>query len=59
MSVGRTNAAGALLASGLVLVAGGSIDDTNALATTELYNPATGTWSAGAVHGRPRAWITP
>jgi Bacterial Ig-like domain (group 2)/Kelch motif/Galactose oxidase, central domain len=46
----RDLAAAALLPDGRVLVTGGSATGTNldALATTEIYNPASGTWSRAA-----------
>ncbi|MEO7324501.1 MAG: kelch repeat-containing protein [Dokdonella sp.] len=46
-----------LLPSGKVLVAGGAIDDAfgAALATTELYDPATNSWSAGGSMSLPRS----
>ncbi len=46
-----------LLASGKVLVAGGTISTSSStqLATTELYDPASNTWSAGASMNKGRA----
>src|SRR4029453_18119779 len=35
-----------LLPDGMVLVAGGADSNANALASAELYDPATGTWTA-------------
>jgi len=42
---GRTDATGAVLADGRVLIAGGYAG--GALASSALYNPSAGTWSAG------------
>lgn len=48
MSAARTQHSATLLPDGRVLVAGGrSQDATVALATTELYEPKSGTWKAG------------
>jgi hypothetical protein len=48
LSVARSSHTATLLPSGLVLIAGGDVDQSNGpnLATAELYNPATGTFSA-------------
>ena len=51
MSTLRSNATATLLGNGRVLIAGGSFWDGTqsvALATSEIFNPATGTFSAGA-----------
>jgi Kelch motif/Galactose oxidase, central domain len=45
MTATRTNATATLLQNGEVLVAGGNSASSGALASTELYNPATGTWA--------------
>ena len=44
MAVARDNGTAVLLRNGQVLVAGGSESAT--LASAELYDPATGTWTA-------------
>lgn len=46
MTTARTSHSATLLASGLVLVAGGFDGGTSLLASAELYNPATGQWTA-------------
>jgi sugar (pentulose or hexulose) kinase len=45
MSVARQAATATLLDDGTVLVVGGS-DGTNTLASAEIYDPCTGTWSS-------------
>jgi uncharacterized repeat protein (TIGR01451 family) len=51
---GRSHAAGSLLPSGMVLVAGGLRGEIGALASAELYDPATGTWSSTGSLATPR-----
>jgi len=62
MAVARKLHTATLLPDGKVLVAGGvdSNDDTSsrALASAELYDPHTGTWSATGSMIHPRAWAT-
>ncbi|TMK30558.1 MAG: hypothetical protein E6G61_06125 [Actinobacteria bacterium] len=62
MSVARKLHTATLLPNGQVLVAGGvdSDDDASAkaLASAELYDPRTGTWSATGSMLHPRAWHT-
>ncbi|MBI2393103.1 MAG: hypothetical protein HYV09_26195 [Deltaproteobacteria bacterium] len=53
MSQARFAAMGALLPSGKVLVAGGT-DGTAGLSTTEIYDPAANTWTAGPSMGVAR-----
>lgn len=51
MSIARSNATATLLGNGRVLVAGGTFWDGTqsiALASSEIFNPATGTFTAGA-----------
>ena len=65
MSVNRAEAAATLLPNGTVLVSGGYPGSNNypALATTEIYNPATGSWSPAATmahtHVGPAAALLP
>ncbi len=65
MSVGRTNHTATLLPDGRVLIAGGSTSigsgtstTTQILASTEIYNPGTGTFSPGGDMSSPRAGQT-
>ena len=46
MTKARGNAGAALLPNGQVLVAGGASTDGSAATSSELYNPATGKWTA-------------
>jgi hypothetical protein len=57
MSISRSYHSATLLPSGKVLVAGGYTGGLNstALATTELFDPLTHTWSAAAPMGAPHA----
>jgi N-acetylneuraminic acid mutarotase len=51
MRTARASHTATLLPSGLVLVAGGTGDNNNALASSELFNSASGTWSStGNMH---------
>ena len=51
MSIGRFSFTATVLQNGKVLVAGGATDTESATATAELYDPATGTFSAaGSMH---------
>ncbi len=58
LGVPRTMAAGAKLASGKVLVAGGAVEVASfpavALASTELYDPTTGRWAPAGNLASPR-----
>ena len=54
MSVPRAGDAAAPLRDGRVLVAGGTSNGSLALASTEIYSPFTGTFSAGANMGTAR-----
>ena len=45
MAVGRVNGTAVLLRNGRVLVAGGGDGISDVLASAELYDPASGTWS--------------
>src|ERR1051326_7110093 len=51
----RQNHTATLLPNGQVLVAGGR-DGTNILASAELFDPASGTWSLTSSMGFQRAW---
>src|SRR5207253_908479 len=60
MGTARYAAAAVLLPNGRVLVAGGDQGSPafNALASAEVYDPATDTWSAAASMSHARAWLT-
>jgi hypothetical protein len=46
LNTGRSQHTATLLPNGKVLVAGGLDNNNNALASAELYDPASGTWTA-------------
>ena len=46
MAAARTEQTATLLSNGKILVAGGATTGFSALASAELYDPASGTWSA-------------
>ncbi len=51
MRTARASHTATILPNGMVLVAGGTGDNNAALASSELYNPASGTWSStGNLH---------
>lgn len=58
----RVHHAATLLSDGKVLLVGGygwpSFDTPDRLASAELYDPGTGTWTAAGSMNEPRAWIT-
>jgi hypothetical protein len=59
MAYGRTNPNATILADGSVFVNGGNtsginFDDSTSVYTTEIWNPAKGTWQLGAVAQKPR-----
>jgi hypothetical protein len=58
----RLHHAAALLSDGKVLVVGGnpwqSPDPNDRLASAELYDPGTGTWTAAGSMNEPRAYVT-
>jgi hypothetical protein len=58
MSTPRVGHSAALLPSGKVLVAGGTIDGTAELASAELYDPGSGTWSPTGSMNVPRVGTT-
>jgi len=61
MTVGRLQHSATLLASGKVLVAGGNVSGSyywNPTASAELYDPATGTFTATGPMTKPRAVFT-
>src|SRR5436309_378868 len=59
----RTRHTATLLPNGKVLVAGGTLDGSQAFSSTELYDPATGTWTAtgslGTARNRHTATLLP
>jgi N-acetylneuraminic acid mutarotase len=57
MSTGREQFTATLLPSGKVLVAGG-LNSSGALASAELYDPATNSWSPAASMAASRSWHT-
>jgi hypothetical protein len=58
MSTGRGDHTATLLNDGLVLVAGGSDSNGNALASAELYSPTAGTFAATGSLNAARIWHT-
>src|SRR2546430_3627123 len=61
MTVGRLQHSATLLANGKVLVAGGNLPSGSyavATASAELYDPATGTFTATGAMTKPRAVFT-
>jgi len=58
----RVHHAATLLSDGNVLVVGGyglrSFDQPDRLASAELFDPGTGTWTVASSMNEPRAWIT-
>ena len=58
----RVHHAATLLSDGKILVVGGygwpSFDTPDRLASAEVYDPGTGTWTAAGSMNEPRAWIT-
>jgi N-acetylneuraminic acid mutarotase len=57
MSTGREQFTATLLPSGKVLVAGG-LNSSGALASAELYDPATNAWSSAGSMAASRSWHT-
>jgi N-acetylneuraminic acid mutarotase len=58
MNIARFGHTATLLPNGKVLVAGGSDDSNNGLASAELYDPATGKWSETGLMGEARCYHT-
>ncbi|HEU4419168.1 MAG TPA: kelch repeat-containing protein, partial [Planctomycetota bacterium] len=54
MLEGRRDHASVRLEDGRVLVAGGTGNDGSATASAEIYDPATGSWSAVGAMAQPR-----
>jgi hypothetical protein len=57
MSTGREQFTATLLPSGKVLIAGG-LNSSGALASAELYDPATNSWSSAGSMAASRSWHT-
>src|SRR5436190_687750 len=55
---GRQDHTATLLPNGMVLVAGGLDSTSNPSASVELYDPATGAWTATGSLNNARAWHT-
>lgn len=55
MALGRAGASATLLASGVVLVAGGLNNNGDHVVSGELYDPGTNTWSPSAPMAHPRS----
>jgi hypothetical protein len=58
MMTPRAGHSASLLADGRVLIAGGMDSDFNAVATSEIYDPATGAFTAAGPMGIARAYPT-
>jgi hypothetical protein len=61
MSTARGNHTATLLPNGTVLVAGGGVESSTSyttVASAEIYNPTTGTWSSTGSMSTLRAWHT-
>ncbi len=62
LSMARRNHTATLLSDGRVLIAGGVVDNPDGtistLATAEVYDPATGSWSSGGSMNSPRGLHT-
>src|SRR5438552_5104975 len=58
MSAPRQDHAAAVLSDGRVLIAGGSSDGTNALNTTDIYDPQAGSVTGGPAMSAPRTKAT-
>ncbi len=58
-SPGRSNAAGAVLPDGRILIAGGySVGSSANITTASLFSPATGAWASGGSLSIRRQWLT-
>jgi N-acetylneuraminic acid mutarotase len=58
MNIARFGHTATLLPNGKVLVAGGSDDNNNGLASAELYDPTTGKWTETGIMGEARCYHT-
>ncbi|MGP0063424.1 MAG: Kelch repeat-containing protein, partial [Isosphaeraceae bacterium] len=56
LAIARQNHTATLLNNGMVLIAGGTNNSASALASAELYDPATGTFSVTGSMAAPRAY---
>jgi hypothetical protein len=57
-TIARVGLVAAVLSDGRVLIVGGSSDGTNALNTSDIYDPQAGSVTAGPVMSTPRAKAT-
>jgi N-acetylneuraminic acid mutarotase len=58
MNIARFGHTATLLPNGKVLVAGGSDDNNNGLASAELFDPTTGKWTETGIMGEARCYHT-